>query len=124
MAKKILIIEDYPATSEMMSSILEAEGFKSLVAMEGASGLEMARSQKPDLILLDVMMPGMSGFQVCEKLKADEKTRGIPVIIVSVRGTEENIKKGEKLGADGYVPKPFDPFDLVARIKKLLEGKD
>ncbi|MFC1637546.1 response regulator transcription factor [Candidatus Margulisiibacteriota bacterium] len=123
MAKKILIIEDYPATSEMIASILEAEGFKPVVAVDGPSGLEQARSQKPDLILLDIMMPEMSGFEVCEKLKADKKTAKIPIIIVSVRATEESIKKGKELGADEYVLKPFDPFELVTRVKVLLEKK-
>ncbi|MBN2058011.1 MAG: response regulator [Candidatus Saganbacteria bacterium] len=120
MAKKILIIEDYPATAEMIANILRSEGLDILTAVDGTSGLEKAKQNQPDLILLDIMMPEMSGFEVCEKLKVDAKTANIPIIIVSVRSTDENIKKGKSLGAIEYIPKPFDPFKLVEIIKKNL----
>lgn len=120
MAKKVLIIEDYPATSEMMANILRTEGIDVLTAADGTSGLEKAKQNKPDLILLDIMMPEMSGFEVCEKLKEDETTAKIPIIIVSVRAAEDNIKKGKSLGAIEYIPKPFDPFKLIEMVKKNL----
>jgi CheY-like chemotaxis protein len=122
MAKKVLIIEDYPATVEMMSNILQSEGFEVLTAVDGPTGLAKARKEKPDLILLDVMMPEMSGFEVCEKLKADSGTANIPIIIVSVRAADENIKKGKDLGANEYIPKPFDPFKLIEIVKKYLSA--
>jgi DNA-binding response OmpR family regulator len=120
MAKKVLIIEDYPATSEMMANILEAEGIDSIIAPDGATGIEKTRSEKPDLILLDIMMPEMSGFEVCQKLKADPETSKIPIVIVSVKAAEDNIKMGKELGAVEYIPKPFDPFKLIEMVKKYL----
>jgi len=118
--KKVLIVEDYPATSEMIASILQGEGIITLTATDGPSALEKARAEKPDLILLDIMMPEMSGFEVAEKLKADPKTAKIPIFFVSVRATDENVKKGKDLGAAEYVTKPFDPFSLMEMIKKQL----
>jgi CheY-like chemotaxis protein len=122
MAKKILIIEDYPATVEMMTNILKSEGFDVITAMDGPAGLAKARQDKPDLILLDVMMPEMSGFEVCEKLKTDSGTANIPIIIVSVRAADDNIRKGKDLGANEYIPKPFDPFKLIEIVKKYLNA--
>ncbi len=120
MAKKVLIIEDYPATAEMISNILKTEGIDVVTAADGPSGLAKAKSAKPDLILLDIMMPEMSGFEVCEKLKADSGTSSIPIIIVSVRAAEDSIKKGKELGASEYISKPFDPFKLIEVVKKYL----
>ncbi|MDD5382455.1 MAG: response regulator [Candidatus Margulisbacteria bacterium] len=120
MAKKILIIEDYPATTEMIENILKTEGFQVITAPDGPAGLKQARSGKPDLILLDIMMPEMSGFEVLEKLKAERETAKIPVIIISVRASEENIAQGKELGAIEYMSKPFDPFKLVEIVKTHL----
>jgi DNA-binding response OmpR family regulator len=120
MPKKVLIVEDYPAISEMMASILGTEGFKSIIAPDGTTGLEKAYSETPDLILLDIMLPEINGFEVCKKLKADPKTSKIPIIIISVRAGEESIRKGKELGADEYLPKPFDPFKLIELVKKYL----
>jgi two-component system, OmpR family, alkaline phosphatase synthesis response regulator PhoP len=120
MPKKVLIIEDYPATSEMMANILEAEGFAAVIAPDGPSGIEKAHSENPDLILLDIMMPEMSGYEVCERLKGDPSTANIPIIIVSVRATDNNVKKGKDLGAVEYIPKPFDPFKLIDMVKEHL----
>lgn len=119
--KKVLIIEDYPATTEMMANILKTEGIDIVTAVDGTSGLAKAGSAQPDLILLDIMMPEMSGFEVAEKLRADAKTAKIPIIIVSVRASEDNVKKGKDLGAQEYIPKPFDPFKLIEVVKKHLE---
>ncbi|MBU0671772.1 MAG: response regulator [Candidatus Margulisbacteria bacterium] len=121
MAKKVLIIEDYPATTEMIANILKTEGIEVITAVDGTSGLEKSKSSQPDLILLDIMMPEMSGFEVCQKLKEDPKTAKIPVIIVSVRAAENNIVKGKELGAQEYISKPFDPFKLIEIVKKYLE---
>ena len=117
---KVLIIEDHPSTSEMLSNILEMEGIICISAPDGQTGIELANSRKPDLILLDIMMPEMSGFDVCTKLKTDPKTSHIPIIIVSVRSTEEAIQKGKASGADEYITKPFDPFKLIEAVKKYF----
>ncbi len=121
MAKKVLVIEDYPATTEMIANILKTEGINVDVAVDGPSGLAKAKSSKPDLILLDIMMPEMSGFEVCRQLKEDPKTSKIPIIIVSVRAAEDNIKKGKELGAVDYISKPFDPFKLIEIVKQYLK---
>jgi len=120
MKKRILIIEDHPETSEMMARMLELEGYEVLIASDGKMGIEKTLSEKPNLILLDVMLPGMSGFEVCEKLKSDPKTSQIPIIIVSIRAAEESIRKGKSLGANDYLPKPFDPAKLLELVKKYL----
>ena len=120
MARKIMIIEDYPATSEMMANLMQMEGFETSIAADGASGVKKTIAEHPDLVLLDIMLPEMDGFEVCEKLKKNPMTANIPIIIVSVRVADENIKKGHELGAEAYVPKPFDPFKLVDLVKKHL----
>lgn len=120
MAKKILIIEDYPATSEMIADLMKMEGFETMIAADGLAGLKAANSWHPDLILLDIMLPEMDGFEVCEKLKGKPETMNIPVVIVSVRAAEESVKKGKACGAVDYIPKPFDPFKLIELVKKYL----
>lgn len=117
MRKKILVIEDHPATAELMSSLLEAGGYEVGLAYNGKRGLEAVRSWKPDLILLDVMMPEMSGIEVCNELKADTATSGIPVVIVSVRAAAEDVRAGGKAGADAYMVKPFEPAKLLELVK-------
>ena len=118
MAKKILIIEDYPATSKMIQEMLEMEGFESSVVVDGKIGLEKAAAEKPDLILLDIMLPGIDGLDVCTQLKNDPQTKDIPVIMVSVKASNEDMKAGLARGANGYIPKPFDPFKLIEVVKK------
>jgi CheY-like chemotaxis protein len=120
MAKKILIVEDYPATSEMMASLMKMEGFEATIAADGLAGVKAANSWQPDLILLDIMLPEMDGFEVCEQLKKNPETMKIPVIIVSVRAADDSIRKGKASGAVDYVPKPFDPFKLIELVKKYL----
>ncbi|MCX5726139.1 MAG: response regulator [Candidatus Saganbacteria bacterium] len=120
MAKKILIIEDHPATVEMIRILLEVEGFEIAVAYNGKSGIEKVSSEKPDLILLDVMMPEISGLDVCRKLKDKEETKKIPVVIVSIKASEENVKAGMEAGANDYIGKPFDPRKLIETINKYI----
>jgi len=120
MAKKVLIVEDYPATSKMIAEILEMEGIQSTITPDGAEGLEKATKEKPDLILLDIMLPGMSGLEVCAALKANPATSNIPVIMVSVKAQDADIKTGLAKGAEGYISKPFDPFKLIEVVKKNL----
>lgn len=120
MNKKVLIIEDHPETSELISGLLKLEGIEPITATNGQEGLEKAHLEKPDLILLDVMMPGMSGFDVCKKLKSDHETSSIPVIIVSIKASEDSLKQGETAGANAYITKPFNPPELLDLVKKYL----
>jgi DNA-binding response OmpR family regulator len=118
MAKKVLIIEDYPATSKMIAEILELEGFETRIEADGADGLKTAAAEQPDLILLDIMLPSMGGLEVCGQLKNNPKTKDIPVIMISVKTSDEDIKAGLAKGASGYVSKPFDLFKLLGMVKK------
>lgn len=121
MAKKILIIEDYPDTIMLLTEMFTPLGYQIIYALDGHSGIEEARKMQPDLILLDIMMPAMNGFEVCETLKADPKTVNIPVVIISVRSSAEDIHKGLGVGAIGYVTKPFDLGKLEAVVREQLQ---
>ncbi|RNC73330.1 MAG: response regulator [Desulfuromonadales bacterium] len=118
--KTILIIEDERDLAELVAFNLEKEGYRAMTAFDGASGLEAARSQLPDLILLDLMLPGMMGMEVCKILKKSEKTAAIPVIMLTARGEEIDRVVGFEVGADDYVVKPFSTRELLLRIKAVL----
>ena len=121
MAKgKILIVDDEPHIAEAVRYNLHKEGFRTLLASDGADALEQARHETPDLILLDWMLPEVDGLEVCRLLKQDEKTKRIPIILLTVKSEEADKVRGLDLGADDYVTKPFSPRELVARVKALL----
>jgi len=121
MAKgKILIIEDDRDIVEMVEYNLEEEGYETLSALNGEAGLELARRQHPDLIILDVMLPLIDGFEVCRKLKSNDVTADVPIIILSAKSQETDKVVGLELGADDYVTKPFSPRELIARIRAIL----
>lgn len=120
MGKKILIVDDEKDLVETMTLRLEAAGYEVLCAYDGQDGLEKARDIKPDLILLDVMMPKMDGYQVCRMLKFDEDYKNIPIIMLTARGQEQDRKTGIDVGTNDYITKPFDSKDLLARIQKIL----
>lgn len=122
MKPKVLIVEDDVATTKLLQFILESEGFHTEVALSGIEGLEKMSDFNPKLVLLDVMMPGMDGFEVCRKLKEDSNTLSPPVVFLSAKALAEDVDKGLSLGADDYIIKPFNPQDLVARLRKVLEG--
>jgi len=119
-SQKILIIEDEEDIRELVRYNLEREKFKVSEAESGEKGLKAASRDKPDLILLDLMLPGKDGMQVCRELKQDETTRGIPVVMMTAKGEESDIVAGLELGAEDYVVKPFSPKVLVARAKAVL----
>jgi DNA-binding response OmpR family regulator len=116
----ILIVEDDPDIVELVQYNLEREGFATLTATDGEAGLATAGSHHPSLILLDLMLPGINGLDVCRRLKAQESTRAIPVIMLTAKGDEADVVLGLGLGADDYVTKPFGPKQLVARIQAVL----
>ena len=121
--KKILVIDDEGDLLELAKTRLEVSGYSVLTLDSGARALEVAKREKPDLILLDVVMPGKNGCEVCRDLKADAATRGIPVIIFTAHYPEEEYLKvgSSAIGADDYVLKPFDPKELLAKIKFLIK---
>jgi two-component system phosphate regulon response regulator PhoB len=116
---RILIIEDTRDLVEVLTVALQREGYEIIVAYDGHEGLRKAQTLLPDLILLDVMLPGMQGTDVMRELRAGERTRDLPVIIISARSEETDQVVGFSLGADDYVTKPFSPRVLVQRIKAL-----
>jgi len=118
--KTVLIIEDEKDLAELVAFNLEKEGYRPLTASDGVMGLEMARANSPDLILLDLMLPGMPGTEVCKSLKSSEKTSRIPVIMLTARGEEIDRVVGFEVGADDYVLKPFSTRELLLRVKAVL----
>lgn len=120
MEHTVLIVEDEPPQAEMLSYNLQSAGFRTMVACNGEEGLLLARENMPDAIVLDWMLPGLSGIEVCRKLRSDASTREIPILMLSARGEEEDMVRGIETGADDYVVKPYSPREVVARIKGLL----
>jgi len=117
---KILVIEDEKNILELVRYNLVREGFQVIATLDGALGLEMAREELPDLIILDVMLPGMNGLEVCRELHQDSSTNSIPIIILSARAEEHDRVLGLEMGADDYIIKPFSPRELLARVKARL----
>ena len=122
MAKKVLICDDEPYIRESVSYVARDEGYEVLTAEDGEEALRLAREQLPDLIFLDLMMPRLNGFQVCEALKSDAATRGIHVIILTARGQEIDRDRGKDVGAEEYLTKPFSPRKLRQRMHEVLDG--
>ena len=118
--KTILIIEDENDLAELVAFNMGKEGYRTVIASDGPSGLESARSAPPDMILLDLMLPGMSGIDVCKILKSSEKTARIPVIILTAKGEEIDRVVGFEIGADDYMVKPFSTRELLLRVKALF----
>lgn len=119
-SKKILIVDDENFFIEPIRLFLNKNGFETVVANDGMSGLQKSRNEAPDLIMLDLMLPGIDGYQVCRLLKFDDRFKHIPVIIVSAKDTERDRTLGKQSGADIYVTKPVDPQLLIEKINTLL----
>ncbi|MFP4547326.1 MAG: response regulator [Fidelibacterota bacterium] len=113
----ILIVEDSPTNIQVLGRVLKNEGYELAIATDGREGLQVARNIRPDLILLDIMMPVMDGIESCEQLKKEEQTRDIPVIFLTARGNMDDIIAGFKIGAVDYITKPFNSHELLARVK-------
>jgi two-component system, OmpR family, alkaline phosphatase synthesis response regulator PhoP len=121
MAKKILVVDDEKDLVETVTFRLQASGYEVISAYDGQEGLEKAKKEKPDLIILDLMLPRMDGYKVCGLLKADSRYSKIPIILFTARAQESDKKMGEEVGGDAYITKPFDPPALLAKIKELLK---
>ncbi len=121
--KNILIIEDEEDILELMSYNLSTAGFAVDGSTHGEKGLAKARTSHPDLLILDIMLPGINGVDICRILKSDSSTEDIPIIMVTAKGEESDIVKGLETGADDYITKPFSPKVLVARVKALMRRR-
>lgn len=117
---KILVVDDESPILELIKYNLQKEGFSVITAENGSKALEYARLDKPDLILLDLMLPDMTGFDICRILHNDKRTSNIPIIMATARTDDEDIVSGLELGADDYITKPFSPKVLIARIRSVL----
>ena len=120
MAKKILIVDDEPNIVLSLEFMMKKEGFEVAVANDGDAAIEKVASFAPDLVLLDVMMPKKSGYEVCQILRADPANNGLRIIMLTAKGRESEVAKGVAVGADVYVTKPFSTKDLVAQVRMLL----
>jgi twitching motility two-component system response regulator PilH len=118
----VLIVEDSIAQREMITDLLKASGLTVTHASDGLEALEAILSEPPDLVVLDIVMPRMNGYEVCRRLKSDPKTQNVPVVMCSSKGEEFDRYWGMKQGADAYIAKPFQPTELVGTVKQLLRG--
>jgi len=118
--KKILVVEDEQALLTLQSMLLSIEGYTVEGVMDGQTALDVVETMKPDLILLDIMLPEVDGFQVCRQLKSNEATRHIPIIILTAKKSKEDLSMGEQVGADMYITKPYKTSMVIKAIQKLL----
>ncbi len=123
MPETILVIEDEEDVADLVRYHLRKAKYRVVHAADGADGAKLAVSEKPDAIVLDVMLPKLNGFEVTKRLRSDARTAGIPILILSAKGETENRIKGLEFGADDYLPKPFSPKELLLRIQALLRRK-
>ena len=120
MAKKVLIADDEPNILISLEFLMQREGHAVSVARDGDAALAAIRRDRPDLVLLDVMMPGKSGFDVCQAVRADPDLAHVKILMLTAKGRDTDLAKGTALGADGYVTKPFSTQELAARVRELL----
>jgi len=118
---KILIVDDEPNIVIPLQFLMEQNGYSALVAQSGEEALEMISKERPDLILLDIMLPGVDGFEVCEIVRLNPEWRNTRVIFLTAKGRDVDIAKGMVLGADEYITKPFSNQQIIDAVKKLLE---
>ncbi len=121
--KTALIVEDSKALANMLSFLFMSRGIEVITAMNGAKAMEQIKESVPDIIITDLMMPEMDGFELCKVLKKDPELKHIPLIVVSALSSAKNKEQLLSLGADDYLQKPFEPAELVARAEKALNGK-
>ena len=122
MPKEILIVEDEPGVVVALQFLLQQQGHKVLVAERGEDALDLIYKHNPDLLLLDIMLPGISGWEVCEVIRLNPDYRDIKIVFLTARGDESEIARGLAMGADAYITKPFSNEQLIARVNAILEN--
>ena len=120
MGKRILIVDDEPNIVVPLEFLMKREGFDTAVAGDGEEALSAVAQGAPDLVILDIMLPKLNGFEVCQRIRSDPRWNGVKVLILSAKGRDAEVAKGLGIGADAYVTKPFSTKDLVAQIKQML----
>lgn len=122
MAKRILIVDDEPNIVVPLEFLMKREGYEVSVAGDGQAAIDALSAGAADLVILDVMLPRMSGFEVCRRIRADPALGGLKILMLTAKGRDAEVEKGLGLGADAYVTKPFSTRDLVVRVRELLRG--
>lgn len=122
--KRVLVVDDERHIVRLVQVNLERQGYEVLTAYDGVECLEKAKAEKPDLIVLDVMMPRMDGFEALQRLKTDPETSQIPVIMLTARAQDRDVLKGYQYGADLYLTKPFSPLELISLVKRVFESQE
>ncbi len=123
MASRILIVDDEPNIVISLDFLMRREGYEVAVAADGEAALQAIAERPPDLVLLDVMLPRLNGFEVCRKIRADDRWRAVKILMLTAKGRDTEVAKGMGLGADLYVTKPFSTKELVAQVRRLLAGE-
>jgi len=123
MTPKILVVEDDPISLRLMVETLQRGHYEVVTATNGLEGIKKARTQSPDMVVLDIMLPGIDGFEICYRLRADPKTAPLPVLMVSAKSDQIDKETGLKVGADDYLTKPILPMEVLGKIETLLAGK-
>ena len=118
---KVLVVDDEEYIQHILNFSFGAEGYDVVTAADGEEGIKKAKSEKPDIIVLDIMMPKMDGYEACKRLKTDPSTKSIPVILLTAKGREVDRKLGSQAGADDYVVKPFSPGRLIERVEGMMK---
>ena len=124
MSKKILIIEDDRSTARLAEYTLQQAGYEVTVATDGFEGLRIALGEHPVLIILDIMLPGLDGYEVCHRLRQRPETASLPILMISAKARQDDKDMGIKMGADDYLTKPVDPSEILSRVETLLAGAD
>ena len=122
MAKKIFIIEDDRSAIRLIEYVLQQAGYEVVTATDGVEGLRRATSEHPDLIILDIMLPGLDGFEVCHRMRQRSETANIPILIISAKARQDDKDTGFRVGADDYLTKPAEPAEILAKVETLLAG--
>jgi len=123
MNKRVLIVDDEPNIVLSLEFLMQREGYQVATAADGEAAMEALAAQAPDLVILDIMLPKMNGFEVCRRIRGDPRWKGVRILILTARGRETEVSKGLGLGADLYVTKPFSTKELMAQVKGLLAAR-
>lgn len=118
--KEVLVVEDDPEINQLVGAYVQHAGYRYRQALDGQTGLRCAREHRPSLIILDIMLPDLDGFEVCDRLRKDDDTRHIPVLMLTALDREEHRQRGRKCGAAAYMTKPFDPDDLLRAVHRHI----
>jgi DNA-binding response OmpR family regulator len=123
MSMKILVVDDEPNIVKLLESRLKSNGYDVISALDGEGCLKKAIAEKPDLVLLDIIMPGLNGFEVCKRLKENDQTKDVPVIMLTAIAGEKTLSKGLEEGANCFITKPFNVVNLLSEIRTVMQNK-